>query len=55
MWAIRVLVVFHADDVLLACVAGNKAGYASKRPPNDWYDDYVPVALAIYEQMKGDL
>ena len=54
-WAVRVLVVFHTDRLMLACVAGNKAGYISKRPPNDWYHDFVPVALAIYDHMKGDL
>jgi hypothetical protein len=52
---IRVLVMMHTDEVLVACVAGDKDAWSRQWPNQDWYDAWIPVALAVYDSMKEQL
>ena len=53
-YTIRCLLVLHSDTDLLACVIRDKDSYQAPSG-RDWYLDFVPVARAVYDHMKGTL
>jgi Phage derived protein Gp49-like (DUF891) len=52
---IRVLVMAHTDDIYIACVAGDKDEWARRHPAIDWYETWLPIAVTVYDHMKGQL
>jgi hypothetical protein len=54
-YTIRVLVMSHSKDLLVACVAGDKDAWHRQHPNLDWYETWLPVAEQVYEKMREQI
>ena len=54
-YTVRILLIAHTDDVFVAVVAGDKDEWSRRRPDEDWYDAWLPIARKAYDLMKEHL